>query len=271
MAKKITADPITRTVCGCSHGCDTPVSPDAAHDVLANDELRQMCGPCRADHTPVAPSGVPQIIQATTPPQLDATGDFVAPAERRRRAIKEPAQQEPVTIGARRCKGSVTFGIEAHDAPLADFPVQPSRPDGLGTMCKTHWREYTNALRKAALARKEPGYQPVGIDPGAKHAEATITKRDQAKQDRAVASERIANEARKGRAKREAARKAPTVDPVLAAAARLVQDVDALPADEYVKRVGQDDVQAALAIVAKGSGPEVAPLMPGDLGDGHAE
>jgi hypothetical protein len=54
----------------------------------------------------------------------------------------------------RRCIGSVKFGIEAHEAPVDDFPVQPSQKDGLGRMCKPHWNEYTSALRKAALARK---------------------------------------------------------------------------------------------------------------------
>ena len=54
----------------------------------------------------------------------------------------------------RRCIGSAKFGIEAHEAPADDFPVQPSQKDGLGRMCKTHWNQYTNALRKAALARK---------------------------------------------------------------------------------------------------------------------
>jgi hypothetical protein len=54
----------------------------------------------------------------------------------------------------RRCIGSTKFGIEAHDAPVTDFPVQPSQKDGLGRMCKPHWNQYTTALRKAALARK---------------------------------------------------------------------------------------------------------------------
>ena len=54
----------------------------------------------------------------------------------------------------RRCIGSAKFGIEAHEAPVTDFPAQPSQKDGLGRMCKPHWNEYTNALRKAALARK---------------------------------------------------------------------------------------------------------------------
>ncbi len=54
----------------------------------------------------------------------------------------------------RRCIGSAKFGVEAHEAPVADFPAQPSQKDGLGRMCKKHWNQYTTALRKAALARK---------------------------------------------------------------------------------------------------------------------
>lgn len=54
----------------------------------------------------------------------------------------------------RRCIGSTKFGIEAHEAHVGDFPIQPSQKDGLGRMCKPHWNEYTNALRKAAVARK---------------------------------------------------------------------------------------------------------------------
>ncbi len=54
----------------------------------------------------------------------------------------------------RRCIGSAKFGIEAHEALPAEFPAQPSQKDGLGRMCKPHWNQYTNALRKAALARK---------------------------------------------------------------------------------------------------------------------
>jgi len=54
----------------------------------------------------------------------------------------------------RRCIGSAKFGIEAHEAPATEFPVQPSQKDGLGRMCKTHWNAYTGTLRKASLARK---------------------------------------------------------------------------------------------------------------------
>jgi hypothetical protein len=59
-----------------------------------------------------------------------------------------------ITTGLRRCIGSAKFGIEAHEAPPDEFPAQPSQKDGLGRMCKPHWNQYTNALRKAALARK---------------------------------------------------------------------------------------------------------------------
>ena len=54
----------------------------------------------------------------------------------------------------RKCIGSAKFGIEAHDAPVSEFPKQPSQKDGLGRMCRTHWNAYATALRKAALERK---------------------------------------------------------------------------------------------------------------------
>jgi hypothetical protein len=55
----------------------------------------------------------------------------------------------------RRCIGSARFGIEGHDAPIADFPSQPSQKDGLGRMCKTHWNAYTAGLARDAKARKQ--------------------------------------------------------------------------------------------------------------------
>ena len=63
----------------------------------------------------------------------------------------------------RKCIGSAKFGIEAHEAPVTDFPVQPSQKDGLGRMCKEHWIEYTRALRRNALARKEPVVAPASV------------------------------------------------------------------------------------------------------------
>ena len=54
----------------------------------------------------------------------------------------------------RRCIGSTRFGIEAHDAPVDDFPKQPSQKDGLGRMCKAHWNAYTAGLARDAKARK---------------------------------------------------------------------------------------------------------------------
>lgn len=58
------------------------------------------------------------------------------------------------TNTTRRCVGSERFGIEPHEAPLDDFPKQPSQKDGLGRMCKPHWKAYTAGLRKDARARK---------------------------------------------------------------------------------------------------------------------
>src|SRR2546425_10749394 len=54
----------------------------------------------------------------------------------------------------RRCIGSERFHIEAHDAPIEDFPRQPSQRDGLGRMCKVHWRVYTAGLARDSKARE---------------------------------------------------------------------------------------------------------------------
>lgn len=83
----------------------------------------------------------------------------------------------------RRCIGSKTFGIEPHEAPTSDFPKQPSQKDGLGRMCKPHWRQYTNALRKAALARKAadaeaaPAAEPESVASHSESAEAIRANR----------------------------------------------------------------------------------------------
>ena len=78
----------------------------------------------------------------------------------------------------RRCIGSAKFGIEAHEAPVTDFPAQPSQKDGLGRMCKPHWNEYTSALRKAALARKAAeGEAPVVVAPTEPEPVRTRAKR----------------------------------------------------------------------------------------------
>lgn len=64
----------------------------------------------------------------------------------------------------RRCIGSAKFAIEAHDAPVDDFPIQPSQKEGLGRMCRTHWNQYTTALRNAALARKANAAKEPTVD-----------------------------------------------------------------------------------------------------------
>jgi hypothetical protein len=60
------------------------------------------------------------------------------------------------TTELRRCTGSARFAIEPHEAPVGEFPKQPSRKDGLGTMCTEHWRAYVKGLREARkVARAE--------------------------------------------------------------------------------------------------------------------
>ena len=65
----------------------------------------------------------------------------------------------------RRCIGSARFGIEPHEAQISEFPAQASQKDGLGRMCRTHWNEYTSALRKATLARKAAEGEPATPEP----------------------------------------------------------------------------------------------------------
>jgi hypothetical protein len=113
----------------------------------------------------------------------------------------------------RLCAGSKTFGIEPHEAPIADFPVQPSRKDGLGVMCKTHWTEYTRALRQAQRARQATGDTP-------------------AKAPRA----------------RKATEPKPEPERVRKARAKLAE-VDTLGGTAYTDAVGSDEVQAAIETV----------------------
>ena len=51
----------------------------------------------------------------------------------------------------RKCIGSTRYGIEAHEAPAEDFPVQPSQKDGLGRKCKTHWVRHEALTNRAVL------------------------------------------------------------------------------------------------------------------------
>lgn len=58
------------------------------------------------------------------------------------------------TTEMRKCVGSEHFGIEPHEAPITAFPKQPSQKDGLGRMCRVHWKAYTTGLRKDAVVQK---------------------------------------------------------------------------------------------------------------------
>ncbi len=54
------------------------------------------------------------------------------------------------TAEMRKCIASAKFGIEAHEAPVTEFPAQPSQKDGLGRMCRPHWNEYLVAFPPGA-------------------------------------------------------------------------------------------------------------------------
>lgn len=136
----------------------------------------------------------------------------------------------------RRCSGAALIEVEAHEAPVAEFPIQPSQKDGLGRMCKPHWNAYTRALRVNAQARAK--------------AEGDATPAPAAKAEPKVRTQPAPKPSQKAKAPR-----APKpVDPVkaerLRAAKATVDGLERLPAPEAVKRAGDDDVQAALRVVA---------------------
>ena len=62
--------------------------------------------------------------------------------------------KKTTTTELRRCTGSARFRTQPHEAPVSEFSKQPSRKDGLGTMCTEHWRAYVKGLREARVAAK---------------------------------------------------------------------------------------------------------------------
>ena len=71
-------------------------------------------------------------------------------------AASGTANRRPLmtTMATRICIGSKRSGIEPHEAPIDDFPKQPSQKDGLGRMCRAHWKAYTAGLKRDAQAGK---------------------------------------------------------------------------------------------------------------------
>jgi hypothetical protein len=75
---------------------------------------------------------------------------------------RTPSASERTTDMAdlRTCIGSAKFGIEVHEAPVGDFPAQPSQKDGLGRMCKPHWKAYVAGLTRDRKAKAQGGAEP---------------------------------------------------------------------------------------------------------------
>ncbi len=89
------------------------------------------------------------------------------------------------TTTLRRCIGSERFGIEPHEAPPEEFPVQPSQKDGLGRMCRPHWNAYTAGLAREAKARKAAASGDVPtVDPEAAAPSEGITPEPEAARKR---------------------------------------------------------------------------------------
>jgi len=93
----------------------------------------------------------------------------------------------------RKCIGSARFGIEPHDAPVEDFPKQPSQKDGLGRMCKTHWNQYTAGLardtaRKAAAEAAAPSEAAPTTDAVTVESEASAAEPSPKRSRRATKS-----------------------------------------------------------------------------------
>ena len=175
-------------------------------------------------------------------------------------------------IQLRRCIGSVHFGISAHDAPVSDFPTQPSQKDGLGRMCKPHWTQYTGALRKAALARKaenailvdrifaaapDPKPAPGQLDDGELAAVATKPARKPRAAKPAAPPKRAATP-----------RKPRVVKTVRAAdvvaAQALLDAAAALSGKAYADAIASDDVQAALEVIGKSEREALFPEVAGE-------
>jgi len=136
----------------------------------------------------------------------------------------------------RKCIGSAKFGIEAHEAPVGDFPIQPSQKDGLGRMCKPHWNQYTTALRKAALARKA--------------APASVAEVDRARADKPAGKARAATPVSAKPAR--GGTTPPTADRVakVRKAKALIDAIDVLPGPEHVAAIATDEAQAALEVLS---------------------
>jgi hypothetical protein len=140
------------------------------------------------------------------------------------------------TTELRRCTGSARFGIEPHDAPITDFPKQPSRKDGLGTMCREHWKAYVKGLTADRKARAVALMTDTG--------EAVPLPKTAAKKvDTAIA--------RAAKPKRAPAAKPAANADAVAEAEALIAEVDAMAAPEALARIGDPDVQAAFELAGE--------------------
>ncbi len=175
----------------------------------------------------------------------------------------------------RRCIGSKTFGIEPHDAPITDFPIQPSQKDGLGRLCRPHWTQYTGALRKAALARQAA--QAVATEPAPASARPARTPRAGKKQITPEVMDRLTGPkpAKAAAPKRPSGRARSVNRPLpveaIAAAQALVEATEILAGTEYTTAIASEEVQAAFEVLAAASPHETPAGATIDTGTEEAD
>ena len=144
----------------------------------------------------------------------------IAMLDRERSTTMTTKKSTGYTTELRHCTGSERFGIAPHEAPVSTFPKQRSRKDGLGTMCAEHWKAYVRGLAADRKARVASGEAGTAAAESATKPKATTRRASTAAKPSANADEAAKAEA-------------------------LIAQVDALPADRMVARVGDADVQAA--------------------------
>lgn len=158
------------------------------------------------------------------------TETTTAPTGARAAAAARKAELE--AKGLRHCVGSQRYGIEPHEAPINEFPLQPSQPDGIGRMCHEHWNQYTSGLARDRKAAS--GATTDGPTPGDKKERVAKPKPTTKKAAAEAARAQVRRESAKGKKGKTAPEPKPFVgtgDPEAEAAAETDGEQTALTED----------------------------------------
>ena len=83
--------------------------------------------------------------------RVGGPGGLVRSVDHGRRSHHDHERPPPSCAAASAAPASAS---RPHEAPVSEFPAQPSQKDGLGAMCTEHWRAYVKGLREARVAAK---------------------------------------------------------------------------------------------------------------------